>query len=138
VFSRPAAPKEVEVRLLWSLPKATPAILRHLLGYAELVADDLDQCYRELRARLIASIIFGAALFFLVFIACLAVVALTWDTPHRVTAIGWMGGTFLVVALIAGLYRSKTIGAQTPFLGSVRREWAQDRIILERILTDQD
>ncbi len=126
------------MRLLWTLPKAAPAIVRHLVAYAELAADDLAQSHREWRARLIASIIFGVAIFFLVFTACLAVVALTWDTPHRVTAIGWMAGTFAFVALIAGLYRSKTIGAQTPFLGSVRREWAEDRVILERILSDQD
>ncbi len=126
------------MRLLWTLPKAAPAIVRHLVAYAELAADDLAQSHREWRARLFASIIFGVAIFFLVFTACLAVVALTWDTPHRVTAIGWMGGTFAFVALIAGLYRSKTIGAQTPFLGSVRREWAEDRVILERILSDQD
>ncbi len=126
------------MRLLWTLPKAAPAIVRHLVAYAELVADDLEQSHRQLRARLFASIIFGLALFFLIFVGCLAVVALTWDTPHRVTAIGWMGGTFAFVAVIAGVYRSKTIGAQTPFLGSVRREWAEDRVILERILTDQD
>lgn len=126
------------MRLLWTLPKAAPAIVRHLVAYAELAADDLEHSHREWRARLLASVIFGVALFFLVFSACLAVVALTWDTPHRVTAIGWMGGTFAFIALIAGLYRSKTIGAQTPFLGSVRREWAQDRVILERILADQD
>ncbi len=126
------------MRLLWSLPKAAPAILRHLVAYAELTADDLEQSYRELSARLFASIIFGIALFFLIFTACLVVVALTWDTPHRVTAIGWMAGAFALIALFAGLYRSRTIGAQTPFLGSVRREWAEDRLILERILTDQD
>lgn len=126
------------MRLLWSLPKAAPAILRHLVAYVELTADDIEQSYRELSARLFASIIFGIAIFFLVFSACLAVVALTWDTPHRVTAIGWMGGTFAFIALIAGLYRARTIGAQTPFLGSVRREWAEDRVILERILSDQD
>ncbi len=126
------------MRLLWSLPKAAPAILRHLVAYAELAADDLELATRELRARLFASIIFGIALFFLVFTACLAVVALTWDTPHRVSAIGWMGVTFAFIALLAGLYRSRTIGSQTRFLGSVRREWAEDRVIVERILTDQD
>ncbi len=126
------------MRLLWSLPKAAPAILRHVVAYAELVAEDLEQTHRDFKARLFASVIFGVCLFFLVFTACLGVVALTWDTPQRVPAIGWMGGTFLVIAVIAGLYRSKVIGAGSPFLGTVRREWAEDRLILERILSEQD
>ncbi len=126
------------MRLLWSLPKAAPAILRHLVGYIELAAEDLEQTHRDLGARIVASLILGIALFFLIFTACVAVLALTWDTPHRLAAIGWMGATFLVVALFAGLYRSKVVGARSPFLGTVRREWAEDRVILERILSDQD
>jgi uncharacterized membrane protein YqjE len=68
----------------------------------------------------------------------LLVVALTWDTPHRVSAIGWMAGSFLLVAIIALLYRSNVVSAQAPFLGTVRREWAEDRVILEKILAEED
>lgn len=124
------------MRLLWSLPKAAPAILRHFLAYFALATDDLAQSYRDFGARVIASVIFLFSLLFLVLVACLAVVALTWDTPHRLAAIGWMGATFFVIALFAGLYRSRVIGGQAAFLGTVRREWAEDRVILERILSD--
>ena len=124
------------MRLLWSLPKAAPAILRHFLAYFELAAEDVTQSYRDFGARVLASVIFLVSLIFLVFIACLAVVALTWDTPHRMAAIGWMGATFFLIALFAGLYRSRVIGGQAPFLGAVRREWAEDRVILDRILSD--
>jgi uncharacterized membrane protein YqjE len=126
------------VRLLWSLPKAAPAILRHLAAYAELAGQDLERTQRDLGARVFASAVVGLCVFFTILSGCLAVVALTWDTPHRVSAIAWMGGVFLVIAIIAALYRSKVIGAQSPFLGTVRREWAEDRIILERILSDQE
>jgi uncharacterized membrane protein YqjE len=126
------------VRLLWSLPKAAPAILRHLVAYAELAGQDLERTQRDFGARLLASAIVGLCVFFVIFSGCLAVVALTWDTPYRVPAIAWMGGAFILVALIAALYRSRVIGAQSPFLGTVRREWAEDRVILERILSDQD
>ena len=126
------------MRLLWSLPKAAPAILRHLVGYIELAAEDLEQTHRDLGARIVASLILGISLFFLVLIGCVGVLAVTWDTPHRLAAIGWMGAAFLVVALFAGLYRSKVVGARSPFLGTVRREWAEDRVILDRILSDQD
>jgi uncharacterized membrane protein YqjE len=126
------------VRLLWSLPKAAPAILRHLVAYAELAGQDLERTQNDLGAKLFASAVVGLCVFFVILSGCLAVVALTWDTPNRVSAIAWMGGTFLLVAVIAGLYRSKVIGAQSPFLGTVRREWAEDRVILEKILSDQD
>ena len=126
------------MRLLWSLPKAAPALLRHLVAYAELAGQDLEQSRRDLGLRLVASLILVVAAVFGLFFACLIIIALTWDTPNRVAAIGWLTGFFAVVALFCGLYRSKVIGAQAPFLSTVRREWAEDRVILEKILSDQD
>lgn len=126
------------MRLLWTLPKAAPAILRHLMGYAELAAQDLERTRFDFKARLLAAAILGICVFFAVLCACFAVLALSWDTPYRIATIAWMGGFFVVGAIIAGLYRSRVIGAQAPLLGTVRKEWAEDRVILERILSDQD
>ena len=124
------------MRLLWSLPKAAPAILRHLVAYAELAGQDLEQSTRDLGLRLVALLVLGVAGVFAILFGCLVIVAMTWDTPSRVPAIGGITAFFVVLALFCGLYRSRVIGAQTPFLGSVRREWAEDRIILEKILSD--
>jgi uncharacterized membrane protein YqjE len=126
------------VRLLWSLPKAAPALLRHLVAYAELAGQDLEQTKTDIRARLIAAIVLLICVFFALMCGCLVVIALTWDTSNRVAAIAWMGGSFLLVAIVCGLYRSKIVGGQAPFLSTVRREWAEDRVILEKILADQD
>lgn len=127
------------MRLLWSLPKATPALLRHVMGYAELAGQDLEQMQRDLGARFVAAAIVFVCAFFVIFSACLVVVALTWDTPHRVSAIAWMGAAFLLVALLAVAYRSQVVGSQAPFLGTVRREWHEDRVILDHILApDED
>ena len=127
------------MRLLWSLPKAAPALLRHIVGYAELAGQDLDQTQRDIGARLLAAAIFGLAIFFVIFSGCLLVVALTWDTPYRVSAIAWMGGAFLLVAILAGVHRSNLIKGQAPFLATVRREWNEDRAILDHILSpDED
>ena len=123
------------MRLLWSLPKAAPALLRHLAAYAELAGEDLAQTQRDMGARLVAGAVLGASIFFVVLSVCLLVVALTWDTPYRVTAVAWMIGAFSLIAILAGVYRSRVIQAQTPFLGTVRREWQEDRVILERILS---
>lgn len=126
------------MRLLWSLPKAVPALLRHFLAYIELAAEDLEQAQRDLGARLFAGAIVVACAFFVVLSGCLLVIAITWDTPHRVSAVLWMGATFLVAAVIAGVYRSKIVRGQSRFLGTVRREWAEDRVILERLLSSDE
>jgi uncharacterized membrane protein YqjE len=127
------------VRLLWLLPKAAPALLRHLAAYVDLAGLDLARAHREITAQILASAILVLCGLFAVFMGCLAVVAYTWDTPHRVSAIAWMGGGFLGVAIAAAVYRANIARSQSPLLASVRREWQEDRVLLERILTsDQD
>jgi uncharacterized membrane protein YqjE len=127
------------VRLLWSLPKAAPALLRHLAAYVDLASLDLARTQRELTTEFLASAIVGVCALFAVFMGCLLVVAYTWDTPHRVTAIAALGVGFLVAAIAAAVYRSNAARARSQFLASVRLEWQEDRVHLERILSsDQD
>ena len=126
------------MRLLWSLPKAVPALLRHFMAYVELAGEDLERSQRDLGARLLATAILLFCVFFVVLSGCLLVVALTWDTPHRISAILWMGAVFSVVALVAGLYRSQVIGSHSRLLQNVRREWEQDRAIVERLLSPDE
>ena len=126
------------MRLLWLLPKAAPALLRHLVGYIDLVSLDLRRAQRELVAELVISVILAICALFALLMGCLAVVAYTWDTPYRMTAIAWMGGGFLVAAIVAAGYRIKTVRAKSEFLGSLRREWHADRALLDRILTAEE
>jgi uncharacterized membrane protein YqjE len=126
------------MRVLWSLPKAAPALMRHLGAYVELAACDLEQAKRDAVSDIIASVVIGVALLFAILMGCAAVIAVTWDTPHRLAAIAWMGGGFLALAVITMIYRSKSAAGQVPFLDSVRREWKADAVILERILADED
>ena len=127
------------MRLLWTLPKAAPALLRHAAAYADLASLDLARARREIAAELLASAIAAICGLFAVFMGCLAVVAYTWDTPHRVSAIAWMGGGFLGVTLVAAAYRANIVRAKSQFLASVRRQWETDRVLLERLLSsDQD
>jgi uncharacterized membrane protein YqjE len=127
------------VRLFWSLPKAAPALLRLLAAYADLLSLDLARAHREIAAEFLAVIIVIICGLFAVLLGCLAVVAYTWDTPYRVSAIAWMGGGFLLAAIVAAIYRLNVVRAKSPFLASVRREWREDRVLLERILSsDQD
>jgi uncharacterized membrane protein YqjE len=122
------------VRLLWLLPKAGPALLRHMAAYAELAGQDLEQAQRDLSAQLMAAAVFVLGVVFLVFCLFVLVLALSWDTPYRVIAILSMGGAFALLSIIAAVYRSKLASRQAPFLGTLRREWSEDRVLLERIL----
>jgi uncharacterized membrane protein YqjE len=125
--------------MLWSLPKAAPALLRHVAAYVELVSLDLARAQKEITTELLALAVVAICGLFAVFMGCLVVVAYTWDTPYRVAAIAWMGGGFVVVAIAAAAYRANVTRAKSQFLASVRQEWQQDRVLLERILSsDQD
>lgn len=127
------------MRLLWLLPKAAPALLRHIAAYVDLASLDLARAQREIAAQVLASTITIICGLFALFLGCLAVVACTWDTPHRVSAILWMGAGFLGVAIAAALYRARAARSSSPFLASVRREWREDRVLVERLLSsDQE
>lgn len=125
-------------RLLWLLPRAAPALLRHIAAYVDLASLDLTRASREFAADFVASAIAAICGLFAVLMGCLAVVALTWDTPYRLTAIAWMGGGFLAVAIAAGAYRSSLARKKSQMLECVRRQWREDRVLLERILSDED
>ena len=125
-------------RLLWLLPKAAPALLRHIAAYIDLASLDLARASREFAAQFVASAIAAICGLFAVLMGCLAVLALTWDTPYRVTAVAWMGGGFLVIAIAAAVYLSSLVRKKSQMLDSVRRQWQEDRVLLERILSDQD
>jgi uncharacterized membrane protein YqjE len=126
------------MRVLWSLPKAAPALLRHFAAYLELAGWDLAQTQRELAASLVAFVVVAVCAFFAVLMGCIAVLALTWDGPHRLSAILWMAAGFAFIACIALLYYSSLARTRSPFLASVRQEWRQDSVILEKILADEE
>jgi uncharacterized membrane protein YqjE len=126
------------VRALWSLPKAAPALLRHFAAYAELIALDIARAQREISVTLIA---FGVAVLGLLFamsLACIGVIAYFWDTPYRMASVAWLAGGFLLVSLIAIGYGLRSLKRRSPFLADVRREWREDRVILERILSPDE
>ena len=126
------------MRVLWLLPKAAPALLRHFGAYVELMAFDLEQSRRDLAANVLVSMVAGVCVFFAVLMGCVVIVALTWDTPYRVAAVAWTGGAFLTVAVFALIYRSTIMKAQKPFLASVKREWQEDVVVLENILAESE
>ncbi len=126
------------MRGLWSLPKAAPALLRHIGAYIELAGLDLARTHREITAQIVASAILAICILFAVFLTCLGIIAYFWDTPYRLAAIAWMAGGFLVLAIAAAIYRARAARARSPLLSDVRREWHEDRVILEKILSSDE
>ena len=126
------------MRALWSLPKAAPALLRHLAAYVELVALDIARAQREITTQLITVVIMGVCVLLALLFACVGAIAYTWDTPYRVATIAWMSGGFLVIAIIAGVMSANRAKARSPFLADVQREWQEDRVLLERILSSDE
>jgi uncharacterized membrane protein YqjE len=126
------------VRLLWSLPKAAPALLRHVAAYVDLASLDLALAWREIAAEFVATAIMAVCGLFALLMGCIVVVACTWDTRYRVAAVAWMGGAFLAGGIAAAVYRMTVVRAKSRVLDSVRRQWHADRALLERILASSD
>ena len=126
------------MRGLWSLPKAGSALMRHIGAYIDLAGLDLARAHREITAQVVAAAIVAICLLFAVFLICLGIIAYFWDTPYRLAAIAWLAGGFLVVAIAAAIYRARVARARSPLLSDVRREWQEDRVILEKILSSDE
>jgi uncharacterized membrane protein YqjE len=112
--------------------------MRHIGAYIDLAALDLARTQREITAQLVASAIVAICALFALLLICLGVIAYFWDTPYRIAAIAWMAGGFVVAALAAAVYRSRAARARSPMLSDVRREWQEDRVILENILSSDE
>ena len=112
--------------------------MRHIGAYVELVSLDLARAQRQMTAQVIAAAVIAICTVFALFMLCLGVVAYTWDTEYRVLAIAGMGSAFVVIALIMAIYRARVARAHSPLFADVKREWAQDRVILEHLLSPDE
>src|ERR1700753_3042702 len=108
--------------------------MRHIGAYVELVGLDLQRTQRQVVATTIVAI----CILFAVFLICMGVIACTWDTPYRIAAIAWMAGAFVIIAIGALIFRSRISRARSPMFSDVQREWQEDKVILERILSSDD
>jgi uncharacterized membrane protein YqjE len=112
--------------------------MRHIGAYIELAGLDLARTHREITAQVVTLAIVAICVLFALFLTCLGVIAYFWDTPYRLAAIAWMAGGFLIVAIGAAIYRARAARARSPLLSDVRREWQEDRIILEKMLSSEE
>ncbi len=84
--------------------------------------------------RLWAGVILAGAVTFLTVLACVAVIAITWETPARLWTIGGLLGLFSLIAICA-LVALRTPKETLSILPQTATEWHKDRVLLEEILT---
>src|SRR6202041_1519972 len=107
-------------------------------AYIDLLGLDLARTHREIMAQVLALAIVAICALFALFLICLGIIAYFWDTPYRLAAIAWMAGGFVVAAIAAAVYRARAARARSPLFSDVRREWQEDRVILEKILSSDE
>jgi uncharacterized membrane protein YqjE len=112
--------------------------MRHIGAYVELVGLDLQRTQREIVAQVVVTAIVAICILFTIFLVCMGVIAYTWNTPYRIAAIAWMAGAFVVVAIVALIVRARIARDRSPMFSDVQREWQEDKVILERILSSDD
>ena len=125
----------MDLRTLESLRNAVPIVLRHLDAYVELAEHDFAQAKSSAASRLRIAALFGVSAFITLLLVCGLVVALAWDTPYRIWAIG--GLTFLFAATAVGTAAALTRKRESPF-ASLKREWKEDRELFRSFLTGND
>ena len=110
-------------------------LLRHLGAYAELAAQDLARSRTSWRSRSGAILLLLLGLAGTAAMACVAIVAANWDSPHRMTAIYSLLAFFACLGLVAALYSRQLRVAHPPLFGELRREWRLDQVILARVIS---
>ncbi len=113
--------------VLEALPRLALAVLRHLIAYGELLYEEGGEVARRLRRALIGFAIAAVAGFIALELACLWIIAATWNGPNRLTAVGALCIGFALLAIISMAYASKAqkAGGRQPF-ARVREEWRTD------------
>lgn len=113
--------------MLEALPRLALAVLRHLIAYGELLYEEGGEVARRMRRGLIGFAVAGVAGFIALELACVWIIAATWNGPNRLTAVGALCIGFALLAIISTAYASnvQSAGGHRPF-ARLRAEWRAD------------
>jgi uncharacterized membrane protein YqjE len=116
-----------------------PAILRHLQAYADIAGEDAREVATAIARRLLALLVAGAAAFVALLMACVWLLALTWDGPWRAwTAAGLALGFAAVAAGLALAVLRPRAEHRVEFFSRTRFELNRDRELLERAFNGRE
>jgi uncharacterized membrane protein YqjE len=108
--------------------------VRHAGAYTDLILSDIDASRSALRRRLLTATIMVSSSVLAAGMACVGVIALTWDTPARIWAIAGLLTVFLAIAIACSRKLSALRASDPALLSQAAREWAKDRELLEELL----
>jgi uncharacterized membrane protein YqjE len=110
-----------------ALLRLIPALLRHVVAYGDLFADEAVEAVRGVRRQLLGLAVLLTAGGVAGLMACVWVIAATWDGPHRLQAIGSLCIGFVLIALGGAWYASSAErpGQPRPF-ERLHAEWRED------------
>lgn len=113
--------------MIEALLRLFPALLRHFVAYGDLFADEAAASVRVLRRQLLGAAVVLTAGGVAALMACVWVIAATWEGPHRLQAIGALCIGFALVALGGVWFANSGVlpGQSRPF-ERLRAEWRQD------------
>lgn len=113
--------------VLEAIPRLAFAVLQHLIAYTELLFEEGAEAARCIRRAAIGVAIAAATGFIALELACLWIIAATWNGPNRLTALGSLCIAFALIAVISTAYASgaRGVGRGRLFEG-VREEWRRD------------
>lgn len=110
-----------------ALLRLIPALLRHLVAYGDLLVDEAAVAVRDVRRQLLGLAVVMTAGGVAALMACVWVIAATWDGPHRLQAVGALCIGFALIALGGAWYAKGAVppGQPRPF-ERLHAEWRED------------
>jgi uncharacterized membrane protein YqjE len=99
-----------------------------------LITDDAGSAYAALVRRLWVGVVLAVAVAFAVVMACVWIIAATWDTPARQWLIAGLFGLFVLASVAAFLVLRALNNPPPRLLPKTRSEWEKDRVLLDDIL----
>lgn len=119
--------------------RLVPALLGHVVAYGDLVVDEAADAAGELRRQLLGLAVVLTAGGVTALMGCVWVIALTWDGPHRLQAVGALCIGFALVALGGAWYaRSGILPGQPRPFERLRAEWREDMDQLASLYPPRD
>jgi uncharacterized membrane protein YqjE len=112
--------------VLDALQRLTPAVLRHLMAYGELLCEETGEALRRSRRRALGFVVTVAAGVMALALACVLAIAASWDGPNRLWVVSLLCLLFVLVAVIAAAYTRNGTAADRPPFGRLRTEWKAD------------
>jgi len=126
------------VRIVAALPRIAPLLARHALGYADLATEELAVAGALLRQRMRATAACAVAAGLAVLMLCCLAIAVSWDTPHRITVIAVLALAFVTASIIAGEVARGLRQKSAQLFPRLRTEWINDRELLRETLATRE